>query len=159
MREPDSVYPSVRPEEDPGWVSFTLSIGRNLLTRRLALGLTQQQAAELIGIQPESVSRIENGVIVPTLLRLRQFSRIYDCSLARLLESASDQPADLAARIAQELDGLDESDRRFVASQLSALTRHLRSKPSARAEPGRSAAPHQALEPSSSRRRSAKRVG
>jgi transcriptional regulator with XRE-family HTH domain len=154
MREPDPASSSVRPDQDPGWAQFIRSIGRNLLARRLAHGLTQQQAAEMIGIQPESVSRIENGVIIPTLFRLRQFSRAYDCSLASLLENASDQPGDLAARIVQELEGLDAVDRRFIASQLSALAGHLRHEAADKPQSKPSPRSHRALAPSAVHRRS-----
>jgi len=103
-----------------------------LVNQRLAQGLTQQQVAEVIGIQPESVSRIENGLIAPTLLRLRQFARLYDCSVAALLGEASDQTSDLAARLARELVDLADVDRQFVVNQMMALARHLRSESRAR---------------------------
>jgi transcriptional regulator with XRE-family HTH domain len=129
------VQASRQKDDDPEWAQFTRAIGRNLLLRRLALGLTQQEAAELMGIQPESVSRIENGTIVPTLFRLRQFSRVYDCSLASLLEGASGQSGDLAVKIAAELEVLGEVDRRFIGSLLTSVSRHLRRDPKPPAEP------------------------
>lgn len=156
MREPDHTSSSVRPDADPEWTAFTRAVGQNLLAQRLARGLTQQQAAELVGIQPESVSRIENGTIVPTLLRLRQFSRVYDCGLADLLERASNHPGDLAMRIAHEISELDERDRRFVTSQLSALIRHLREADGEAPGQTRSARHYRILEPSANRQRSPK---
>jgi transcriptional regulator with XRE-family HTH domain len=115
------------PVVDASWERFLKSIGRTLLARRTSIGLTQQQVAERVGIQPESVSRIENGQIAPTLLRLRQFSALYGCSITSLISEASEHPTDLALRIARELGELGEIDRQFVASQTVALAWHLRS--------------------------------
>jgi transcriptional regulator with XRE-family HTH domain len=112
--------------DDADWQRFLKTIGRSLLARRVSTGMTQQQAAERVGIQPESVSRIEHGQIAPTLMRLRQFAAIYDCSITALVGQASEHPTDLALRIAHELSELGESDRQFVASQAVALAWHLR---------------------------------
>jgi transcriptional regulator with XRE-family HTH domain len=115
------------PAVDLNWERFLKSIGRALLAQRARSGLTQQQAAERVGIQPESVSRIEHGLIAPTLFRLRQFSALYGCSITALISEASEHPSDLALRIARELSELGEIDRQFVASQAVALAWHLRS--------------------------------
>jgi transcriptional regulator with XRE-family HTH domain len=47
--------------------------------------LSQQQVSERIGIEPESISRIENGSVSPSLARLRQFAELYSCSLEAVL--------------------------------------------------------------------------
>ena len=133
--------PDIGPTEDPDWQRFLKSIGRALLARRTAMGLTQQQAPELVGIQPESVSRIENGLIAPTLLRLRQFAAIYDCSITSLVSEASEHPSDRALRIASEISQLSEADRQFVASQVVALAWHLRTVGDKLEHPGRRAGP------------------
>ncbi len=127
MDLPDRLITPLDPVDDADWKRFLKSVGRGLLVQRTSRGLTQQQAAEGIGIQPESVSRIENGQIAPTLLRLRQFSALYGCSITSLISEASEHPTDLALRIARELSELSEIDRQFVASQAVALAWHLRS--------------------------------
>lgn len=118
---------AIGPLSDTSWRRFLRSIGQALLAHRTSIGLTQQQAAELVGIQPESVSRIENGLIAPTLLRLQQFATLYDCSITSLVSEASGHPSDLALRIAREISELSETDRQFVTSQVVALAWHLRS--------------------------------
>jgi transcriptional regulator with XRE-family HTH domain len=87
--------------------------------------LSQQQVAERIGIEPETVSRIETGVIAPTLIRLRQFAKVYGCSLQGLLGRTSDTLPDLAQRIAVELNPLPPTDQRHVAEQAVATARYL----------------------------------
>ena len=112
--------------EDPGLRPFLREVGQALVRERRSAGLSQQQVAELIGIEPESVSRMENGVIAPTLARLRQFSKVYGCSLEAIVGQASDQLPDVARRLAEELDGLPDADRTFVAEQAISAARHIK---------------------------------
>jgi transcriptional regulator with XRE-family HTH domain len=88
--------------------------------------LSQQQVSERIGIEPESISRIENGDVSPSLARLRQFAELYSCSLEAVIGEASDLPADVASRIARELADLPEPDRSFVAEQTINLIAHIK---------------------------------
>ncbi len=50
--------------------SLALRVGRGIAERRKLLGLTQEALAARIGVTFESISRIERGVALPTLLRL-----------------------------------------------------------------------------------------
>lgn len=50
-------------------------LGANVRRARVARGLTQEKLAELIGVNPRTVQKIEAGrlnILVTTLLRLRQ---------------------------------------------------------------------------------------
>lgn len=109
--------------DDP--LTFLKDVGRALVEERRRCGLSQQQVAERIGIEPETVSRIETGVIAPTLIRLRQFAKVYGCSLQELLGRTSDTLPDLAQRIAAELHPLPPIDQRHVAEQAVATARYL----------------------------------
>ena len=119
---PDQSESSPDPD-DP--LVFLKGVGRALVEERRRCGLSQQQVAERIGIEPETVSRIETGVISPTLIRLRQFAKVYGCSLQGLLGRTSDTLPDLAQRIAVELDPLPPTDQRHVAEQAMATARYL----------------------------------
>ena len=45
--------------------------GKELKTRRAALGMTQVELAEVLGVQPNTVARWENGVLaVPRVVAL-----------------------------------------------------------------------------------------
>ncbi len=112
--------------EGRDWQAFIVKIGQSLAAERRRAGWSQQTVAEKIGLEPESVSRIENGAIAPTLARLRQFARIYGCSMESLIGNASDQSPDIAKRISAELDELSESDRAFVAEQTMNLIGHIK---------------------------------
>jgi transcriptional regulator with XRE-family HTH domain len=61
-----------------------------------------------VGIEPESISRIENGLIAPTLVRLRQFALAYDCSLESLIAKASDSLPHVAEQAVQTARYLQE---------------------------------------------------
>ena len=109
--------------DDP--LVFLKGVGRALVEERKRCGLSQQQVAEQLGIEPETVSRIENGVIAPSLVRLRQFARVYGRSVEGLLSRTSDTLPALARRIALELEGLPSNDQRHIAEQALAAARYL----------------------------------
>jgi Predicted transcriptional regulators len=111
---------------DPDLRAFIRSVGQALLHERRRCGMSQQKVAELVGVEPESISRIENGVIAPTLTRLRQFAIIYSCSLTSIIGETSDQLSDIALKLTKEFEGLTESDRVFVANQAIATARHIK---------------------------------
>lgn len=108
------------------WKAFVGLVGASLAAERKARGMTQQQVAEKLGVEPESISRMESGVIVPTLQRLRQFADLYGCSMESLVARSSDQASDVASRLAAELSTLQAADRMFVAEHTQALIEHLR---------------------------------
>lgn len=112
--------------QSPELRAFLKEVGQALLRERRQTGLSQQQVAEKMGIEPETVSRMENGVIAPTLARLRQFSTVYGCSLEAIVGQASDQLPDVAKRLAEELEGLPDADRVFVVEQAVAAARHIK---------------------------------
>ena len=109
--------------DDP--LNFLKGVGRALHEERRRCGLSQQQVAEQLGVEPETVSRIENGVIAPSLVRLRQFSRVYGCTLEAFLSRTSDTLPDLVRRIASEIDGLPPNDQLYVAEQAMNTARYL----------------------------------
>ena len=50
-------------------------IGENLyLLRKLELGLTQEEFAELVGMSKDAVSKIERGVVMPSLKSMADIS-------------------------------------------------------------------------------------
>jgi transcriptional regulator with XRE-family HTH domain len=108
------------------WKAFVKAVGATLSAERKARGLTQQQVAEQLNVEPETISRIESGAIVPTLQRLRQFADVYACPMESLVGRSSDQPSDVARRLTQDLADLGPTDRAFVAEQTQALISHIK---------------------------------
>jgi transcriptional regulator with XRE-family HTH domain len=65
-------------------------VGENISQRRKALNLTQAQLAEKLDMGPDSLSRIENGVVAPRFQRLLEMAKMLDCAVADLFRMDSD---------------------------------------------------------------------
>jgi DNA-binding XRE family transcriptional regulator len=57
-------------------------VGQAIARPRKLVKLTQAQVAKKLGIEVETVSRMETGVISLTLERLDQLSQLYDCPVS-----------------------------------------------------------------------------
>ena len=65
---------------------LALAIGQRVKAMRKAAGLTQEQLAEAVALQPSAVSRFENGAIGLSLTTLLEVARVLRVPLARLFE-------------------------------------------------------------------------
>lgn len=70
-----------------------MNLPEKLAALRKAAGLSQDSAAEALGITRQAVSRWEQGVNVPSLDSLRALSRLYGVSLDELL-CCGERPAE-----------------------------------------------------------------
>jgi len=66
--------------------------GRRVRAVRNRQGLTQEQAAEQIGIHPKHLARIEGGTVNPTLSTLIAMALAYRVKLATLFEDDPVRP-------------------------------------------------------------------
>ena len=105
---------------------------RALGARALGRGLSQEDAAESLGIGNEAVSRMERGAAMPSLERLRDFAKLYKCRFDQLLMEASDNEPDQSAHVAHLLSGLAAEDRQLVVGIVGALAERLRAKHAAK---------------------------
>ncbi|MDR5855496.1 helix-turn-helix transcriptional regulator [Caballeronia sp. LZ062] len=76
--------------------------------------LTQEQVAEQLGIGNEAVSRMERGLVMPTVARLMELADIFECDAADFLTGASSRTSDQAKYLAQLLAKLNGHDRATV---------------------------------------------
>lgn len=77
--------------------NLEVRIGRKLSRQRQAIGLTQAQLAETLGIQPETISRIENGSLRASLRLLARISQAVDIELHELFRlRKGESPKDAA---------------------------------------------------------------
>ncbi len=113
----------VRPSTD--WEAFTRRVGAALAYQRRLKGLSQQQVGEAIGVEPETISRMETGVISPSLKRLCQLAQVLDCPVEQIMGEASHQPHALLHRLGEQLSVLSDRDRGFVIHQSLALAQWL----------------------------------
>ncbi len=64
-------------------------VGKAIAHQRQRRGLTQEAVAERLEVGMEAVSRMERGVVVPTIVRLAELAHIFDCELVDLLRETS----------------------------------------------------------------------
>lgn len=100
-------------------------LGQRIAEQRKALGWTQDQLAEQVGVDTETVSRFERGVAVPSVLTLDKLANVLNTNVSSLLSEASPSPSDQALRISAWLDRLPSEDGVFVVAQIKALCDHL----------------------------------
>lgn len=103
-------------------------VGRAIAMRRKQRHLTQIQLAERMSVEKETVSRMETGAIVPTLMRLSQLARILDCTLSELLSEVAPGVEAKVQKISALLSDLDEDEQlvvlEFVEQATSLFRRH-----------------------------------
>lgn len=58
--------------------SLAQEIGKTIRRQRKAIGMTQAALAEAIGLESETVSRIENGVRSPSIEKLVEIAKVFD---------------------------------------------------------------------------------
>lgn len=106
-------------------VQLAKQVGRMIAARRQAASLTQAQVADRMGLTSDHVSRMERGLIVPTLGRLAQLSDILSVPIAALLEEASPLTVDVTNEVYRALETLSDSDRIWVKNMLTELCTRL----------------------------------
>ncbi|KAF3999826.1 helix-turn-helix domain-containing protein [Glaciimonas immobilis] len=102
------------------------SIGKVLGFYRKKIGLTQDQVAERLGVERETISRFERGAVIPPIPRLFELAEIYGCTAGELLTQGSARALDQAEDIANMLGGMNESDRKLALAIMRELSAHLK---------------------------------
>ena len=101
---------------------LAIAIGRSVAAKCLKKGLTQSFIAETIGVEPETISRIERGITLAPISRLSEISDILGVPLADLLRDGSPRLTDRAESLAASLQGIPDSDLKLVMDVLEKLT-------------------------------------
>ncbi len=101
-------------------------LGQQIAERRRELSWTQDQLAERLGVDTETISRFERGVTVPALLTIEKLAGILKTSVANLLSEASISPSDQAIRISAWLASLPPEDGEFIVAHVKTLCDHMR---------------------------------
>jgi transcriptional regulator with XRE-family HTH domain len=110
------------------------SLGALIAARRKSIGLTQSELAEVVGIEQESMSRIETGMITPSLSRLISLADALDCSIETLLRPASNRKQDQSLVMDRLLEGLDDAERAFAVQVVSDFADFARSRKNKRSK-------------------------
>ena len=69
------------------------NLSENLKALRVSRGFTQEQAAELLGVSKQSVSRWENGVTFPDITLLPALASFYETTVDDLLGNGREETA------------------------------------------------------------------
>ena len=106
-------------------VGLAKIVGQGIARQRKIAGMTQAQIAERLQIEKETVSRLETGVISPTLARLEQLSDIFGCQVRQFFWQESGNEQAQADTIADMIRTLPTERRemvvRFVADVVTVL--------------------------------------
>jgi transcriptional regulator with XRE-family HTH domain len=103
-------------------------LGKRIADRRKAIAWTQEQLAERVGVDAETISRFERGATVPSLNTLDQIAKVLKSRTADLLSAASTEPTDQAIRISAWLEGIGPRDREFVVEHVKKLCDQFRKR-------------------------------
>lgn len=105
--------------------SITKRVGINLAKVRQEARLTQEDLAGKVGVEPETISRIERGTTDPSLKRLEQFANAIGIGIEVLIGESEKEPLSAAQMISAHLQPLKQEDQDFVVQQLLRLCKHL----------------------------------
>jgi transcriptional regulator with XRE-family HTH domain len=101
------------------------SVGKAIGRQRQQAGLTQDQVAEYLNIGMEAVSRMERGIVVPTIVRLAELAQLFECELADFLRETSSRPTEQGIVLGQKLAKLDSADRTLLLEMFERLVERL----------------------------------
>ncbi|MDM5074978.1 helix-turn-helix domain-containing protein [Aeromonas media] len=100
-------------------------VGKTVARQRQLAGLTQEQVAEYLGIGMAAISRMERGLVVPTIVRLAELAELFGCELADLLRETSNRPTEQSIVLSQQLARLDDADRTLLLETVERLVARL----------------------------------
>lgn len=101
-----------------------LRVGRALAAARGARGWSQPHVAQQLGIDSETISRIERGHVV-RLDRLYDLAVLYDIPVASLFHDAPGPKPARSDEVVLALELLDEGNRQWVLDMIRAVTAKL----------------------------------
>lgn len=107
----------------------TSRLGRRLAQLRRLKGLTQDQLAERLSVERETVSRFERGVTDPAFSKLLEICDVLNVPAAALLTDASSNLQDHSQRIEQALRACAPEDRELLCELFERLARRLSPPP------------------------------
>jgi transcriptional regulator with XRE-family HTH domain len=97
---------------------LALAIGKTIARWRNTLGLTQEQLALALEVDPVTISRFERGVTLPSLPTLHRMADVFGISLAGLLEEAPRGKRSDAELLAALMEPLSAAERDFVVETI-----------------------------------------
>ena len=110
---------------DINFEQLAKNVGKAIGRQRNQAGFTQEQVAEYLNIGMEAVSRMERGIVVPTVVRLAELAQLFGCELADFLRETSNRPTEQGIVLSQQLAQLDDADRTLLLETVERLVERL----------------------------------
>ncbi|QNF25502.1 helix-turn-helix transcriptional regulator [Aeromonas hydrophila] len=110
---------------DINFEQLAKNVGKAIGRQRNQAGFTQEQVAEHLSIGMEAVSRMERGIVVPTVVRLAELAQLFGCELADFLRETSNRPTEQSIVLSQQLARLDDGDRTLLLETVERLVERL----------------------------------
>lgn len=104
---------------------LNVAIGRAVAKHRARSGLTQEQLGQELGLHDEAISRLERGVVMPTVPRLVELAEIFGCNVADLMTEGSSRSSDQARYLRQLIGALNPDDRAMLIEMVERLAGRL----------------------------------
>ncbi len=89
-------------------------VGNKIATKRRRLGYTQVEVASMLGIEQESLSRMEKGVIAPKFSRLESLASVLECSVLDLFRSENESTETRSNYLSDQLEKLSKKDQKLA---------------------------------------------
>ncbi len=103
-------------------------LGKRIAERRKHIGWTQEQLAERMRVDAETISRFERGVNLPSLPTLERMATVLKIGFGDLLSRTEPAQLDEATRLATMIGELPAADRAFIVEQVSDWCEHFRGR-------------------------------
>jgi len=104
-------------------------LGKNVAKRRKQLDWTQEQVAERVGVDAETISRFERGANLPSLPTLQKLSEALQSSVGDLLSKQSPEAISETAVFSAWIADLSSDDRAFVMTVVRNCCDYLGGRP------------------------------
>jgi transcriptional regulator with XRE-family HTH domain len=104
------------------------TIGERIARRRKALGFKQAQFAELVNVEPETISRVERGASIPSLQSLISYADALNTELIDLLKDLPTKKTAHSDEWQALSSSLTATDRVFVLKIMNDLVVRLKTK-------------------------------
>lgn len=96
-------------------------VGKAIAKYRQSAGFTQAQVAELLNMSIDAISRMERGIIMPSVARLIELADIFQCEAADLLTASSPRSQDQSQYLLHLLNQLNEQERTQLVNIIEAM--------------------------------------
>lgn len=95
-------------------------IGTLIRSKRKGRCWTQEHLADLVGISTQYISRIERGIVHPSLELLYEFAKVFDCSIYEIIPSTIVfERSYLSEEIGYRLNHCTDNQKQFIVDFIS----------------------------------------